>query len=35
MDPAQQKKLDSSVDTLRIRDHMPEPSNVFGNEATK
>ena len=35
MDPAQQDKLDKSVDALRIRDHMPDPSNVFGNEATK
>ena len=33
--PAQQDKLDKSVDALRIRDHMPDPSNVFGNEATK
>ena len=35
VDPAQQDKLDSSVDALRICDHMPDPSNVFGNEATK
>ena len=35
VDPVQQNKLDSSVDALRIRDHMPDPSNVFGNEATK
>ena len=35
VDPAQQDKLDSSVDTLRIHDHVPDPSNVFGNEATK
>ena len=35
VDPAQQDKLDSSVDALCIRDHMPDPSNVFGNEATK
>ena len=35
MDPAQQDKLDKSVDALHIRDHMPDPSNVFGNEATK
>ena len=35
VDPAQQDKLDKSVDALRIRDHMPDPSNVFGNEATK
>ena len=35
VDPVQQNKLDSSVDTLRICDHMPDPSNVFGNEATK
>ena len=35
VDPAQQNKLDSSVDALRIRDHMPDPSNLSGNEATK
>ena len=35
IDPAQQNKLDKSVDALRIRDHMPDPSIVFGNEATK
>ena len=35
VDPAQQDKLDKSVDALHIRDHMPDPSNVFGNEATK
>ena len=35
VDPAQQNKLDSSVDALWIHDHMPDPSNVFGNEATK
>ena len=35
VDPAQQDKLDKSVDALRIHDHMPDPSNVFGNEATK
>ena len=35
VDPAQQDKLDKSVDALCIRDHMPDPSNVFGNEATK
>ena len=35
VDPAQQTKLDSSVDALHIHDHMPDPSNVFGNEATK
>ena len=35
VDPAQQDKLDKSVDALRIRDHISDPSNVFGNEATK
>ena len=35
VDPAQQDKLDKNVDALRIRDHMPDPSKVFGNEATK
>ena len=35
VDPAQQDKLDRSVDALCIHDHMPDPSNVFGNEATK
>ena len=35
VDPAQQDKLDKNVDTLCIRDHMPDPSNIFGNEATK
>ena len=35
MDPAQQSKLDSNVDTLRIRDHMPDPNILFGNEAKK
>ena len=35
VDPAKQSKLDSNVDALRIHDHMPDPSNVFGNEATK
>ena len=35
VDPAQQAKLDSNVDTLRIRDHMPDPNILYGNEATK
>ena len=35
MDPAKQSKLDSNIDALRIRDHMPDPNNLFGNEATK
>ena len=35
VDPAKQSKLDSNVDALRIRDHMPDPNNLFGNEATK
>ena len=35
VDPAQQDKLDKSVDALHICDHMPDPSIVFGNEATK
>ena len=35
MDPAQQTKLDSNVDALCIRDHMPDPNILFGNEATK
>ena len=35
VDPAQQTKLDSNVDTLCIRDHMPDPNILFGNEATK
>ena len=35
VDPAKQEKLDKSVDALRIRDHMPDPNNVVGNEATK
>ena len=35
VDPAQQSKLDSNVDALRIRDHMPDPNILFGNEATK
>ena len=35
VNPAQQTKLDSNVDTLRIRDHMPDPNILFGNKATK
>ena len=35
VDPAQQDRLDKNVDALRIRDHMPDPSKVVGNEATK
>ena len=35
MDPAKQSKLDSNVDALCIRDHMPDPNSLFGNEATK
>ena len=35
MDPAQQSKLDSNVDALHIRDHMPDPNILFGNKATK
>ena len=35
VDPVQQDRLDKGVDALRIRDHMPDPSNTFGNEATK
>ena len=35
VDSAKQSKLDSNVDTLRIRDHMPDPNILFGNEATK
>ena len=35
VDPAQQTKLDSNVDTLRIHDHMLDPNILFGNEATK
>ena len=35
VDLAQQDKLDKNVDALRIHDHMPDPSNVVGNEATK
>ena len=35
VDPAQQDKLDKNVDALRIRDHMPDPSKISGNEATK
>ena len=35
VDPAKQSKLDSNIDALHIRDHMPDPNNLFGNEATK
>ena len=35
VDPAQQTKLDSNIDTLRVRDHMPDPIILYGNEATK
>ena len=35
VDPAQQAKLDSNIDTLRICDHMPDPNILYGNEATK
>ena len=35
VDPAQQAKLDSNIDTLHIRDHMPDPNILYGNEATK
>ena len=35
VDPAEQAKLDSNVDNLRIRDHMPDPNILYGNEATK
>ena len=35
VDPAKQSKLDSNVDALCIRDHMPDPNILFGNEATK
>ena len=35
VDPAQHAKLDSNVDTLHIRDHMPDPNILYGNEATK
>ena len=35
VDPAKQSKLDSSVDALCIRDHMPDPNILFGNKATK
>ena len=35
MDPTQQAKLDSNVDNLRIRDHMPDPNILYGNVATK
>ena len=34
VDPAQQDKLDKSVDALRIRDHMPDPSNVTKPQST-
>ena len=32
VDPAKQ---DSNVDNLHIRDHMPDPNILYGNEATK
>ena len=32
VDPAKQ---DSNVDSLHIRDHMPDPNILYGNEATK
>ena len=32
MDPAKQE---SNVDTLLVRDHMPDPNILYGNEATK
>ena len=35
VDPAQTAKFDSNVDNLRIRDHMPDPNILYGNEATK
>ena len=35
MDPAQQAKLDSNIDSLCIRDHMLDPNILYGNEATK
>ena len=35
VDPAQSAKFDSNVDNLRIRDHMPDPNILYGNEATK
>ena len=35
VDPAKESKLDSNVETLRIRDHMLDPNSLFGNEATK
>ena len=35
VDPAQQAKLDSNVDNLRIHDHMLDPNILYGNEATK
>ena len=35
VDPAQQSKLDSNIDTLRVCDHMPDPNMPYGNEATK
>ena len=35
VDPAQQAKLDSNVDNLRIHDHIPDPNMLYGNEATK
>ena len=35
MDPAQQAKLDSNIDTLHIHDDMLDPNILYGNEATK
>ena len=35
VDPEKQEKLDKGVDALRIRNHMPDPNNVVGNEAIK
>ena len=35
VDPAKQSKLDSNIDALRIRDHMPDPNILSCNEATK
>ena len=35
VDPAQQTKLNSNIDNLCIRDHMPDPNILYGNEATK
>ena len=33
VDPAQPSAVD--IDSLRIRDHMPDPSKLFGNKATR